>query len=171
MPERIRGENGWDGPVEIVLPGTVNWENDAKTLAALIQDSAPVGRGTLKTDLSLRRAGYSKIRDGRSVTGFQLIVHNSYARVQDEGGDIPERFPKGYELIANDDRTSLGPRAGKALRWGTPGAYVFAKSAGPFHIEGQNYLQRGFDRWISARGHDGLQVMWLEDEQKAEAAA
>jgi hypothetical protein len=167
---RIKGEHGWDGPVEIRLPGEVNWRNDCKTLAALIRDSAPIGSGpnagTLQRDLSLVRAGYKKLPPPRR--GFELVVHNSYAKIQDEGGDIPERVPKGYLQTTPDQQyVEGGERAGKALKWTAPdGSVVFAKHAGPFHVEGSHYLRRGLDRWLAARGHgEGFAVAWKRPDE------
>jgi hypothetical protein len=183
VPERSfeRGAYGWDGPVEIVPPGTVDWKNDAKTLAALIQDSAPVKSGQLKTDLSLRRAGYSKIRRGKNVAGFQLVVHNAYAEIQDLGGPVPDRaptggpnpaIPRGEGLtadVAGDRRSVMGTRTIKVLHWTKGGQSIFATKARGFDLPGQQYLQRGVDRWLAARGHTGLSVAWAPREGEAAA--
>lgn len=165
MAERVsrHGQGlGWDGPVEIILPGTINWENDAKTFAALVQDTAPMGEtGELKRDLSLRRATVKRFAKPRR--GFSYTVNNSYAQVIDEGsailpgGVIPERRPRGYLAVTDDAQGVDGERAGHAMRWvSKSGEVVFAKYAGPFEIEAQHYIERGFDRWMKARGHEGV---------------
>jgi len=168
---------GWDGPVEVILPGTVNWANDSKTLAALIQDSAPIGKGPdgggqLKTDLSLRRGGYKRLPQPQ--IGFEALIHNSYAFIQDQGGDVPERRPKGWVEASADGQQTLGDRAGQAMGWGGPRGgphFHFAKRCKPFTIRGQNYIERGFDRWIQSRGHSatfgrgGLEIRWSEKQR------
>ena len=154
--------HGWDGPVAVRWPGEgPEWEQDAKTLAALIADSAPVNTGTLKKDLSLRRGKYKRLP--KPQKGFEMTFYNSYASVQDAGVAVPERFPKGYLLTTDDQQGVLGPRAGKALRFraGGTGEYVFAKRCGPFHITGSHYVRRGFDRWVKARGHTGVRLSWV----------
>ena len=167
---RVRGQHGWDGPVVIRLPGEVDWRNDAKTLAALIQDSvpAPWKGGTLHKDLSLRRASYSK-----TARGFQFVVHNSYAQIQDEGGDIPDRYPTGMANYAARRSAGItrevegdevvGSRVIRAMRWvGAGGEIVYRRFAKGFHITGKNFVAKGFSRWVGARGHgeQGLQVGW-----------
>jgi len=155
---------GWDGPVEVILPGTVKWYRDAKTLAALIQDTEPVGKsGQLKRDLSLRRGGYKRLPKPR--VGFMAKINNAAAYPQDQGADIPERRPQGYLLTNKKGDRILGERAGRAMAWGGPrgGPHtMFAKKAGPFRLRGQNYIERGFDRWIKARGHRdaGIEIDW-----------
>lgn len=182
MPDHVRGEHGWDGPVEILLPGTVHWTRDAKTLAALIQDSAPVGEGqdggTLKKDLSLRRAGYKRLPEPRA--GFNLLVHNSYALIQDVGGDIPERRPSGATnpdasphprpsgiTVDTEQGAATGERTVRAMRWGAPGGYVFARRASGFHLQGQDYLNKGVQRWLHSRGHLGLELGWKPADGRA----
>lgn len=173
---RVHGQHGWDGSVEIVLPGSVDWERDAKTLAALIQDSAPVGKPKyrgggkgdplqtiepeiLKRDLSLRRGGYKRLV--KPQRGFRLEVRNSYALAQDQGAEIPEARPQGYELVDYDGETLLGRRAGKRLRSGSPGSFRFFTYRKAFKLRGQNYIEKGFDRWVKARGHEGLTLRFL----------
>ena len=143
---------GWDGPVEIITPGSVDAANDMFTLVALIQDSAPVKSGTLKTDLSARRGNWKLMKSPRR--GFRGIIHNSYAFIQDQGGTIPEKFP------VSPDRLAMG--------WGGPvgGPHQnFAKRTDPITVLGQNYIDRGFDRWLKARGHKGPTIAWVQPER------
>jgi hypothetical protein len=165
--------NGWDGPVAIRMPGEgPAWENDAKTLAALIAFCAPINKGTLKKDLSLRRGKYKRIpKPGK---GFEMTFYNAYASIQDEGGHVPARFPQGYLQTTPDDQGVEGHRAGKALRFraGGTGEYVFAKRAGPFDVPATHFVQRGFDRWIGSRGHagQGIHLEWVPPYGASEGA-
>lgn len=172
------GSFGWDGPVKVVP-----WFSDFKALAASFQAAAPVGKAGKKRSLTLRGAlglasKYSQYRRFKAggQDAVELTVQVSYAKIQDQGGDVPERFPRGYLAVANDAETVEGHRAGHALRWESPGdgGYVFAKRAGPFHLEGQHYIQKGFDLWITGRvfrSAEGLETPWEGTPGAAGAAA
>lgn len=169
-----RGRHGWDGPVEIITPGSVKAENDMVTLVALIQDSAPDKSGTLKRDLSLRRGNWKLLKKPRR--GFRGIIRNSYAYIQDQGGTIPERYPRGSILhddfgVISDTVIGNVPQSQerKAMGWGGPvgGPHqTFAKKAAAAEIPAQDYVNKGFRRWMKARGHDGPTVAWVESEER-----
>ena len=163
---------GWDGPVEIVLPGQgPDWMHDAKTLCALIQDSMPPHYKTggktrekgsprhLRTAFSLVHANVKRLPKPRA--GFSMRIESPYAAIRNYGGTIPERFAKPggvmvFQGIAGVRSMGMTAFHGKGK--------VFTTKAKGFSITGLHFIEKGFERWIKARGHWGV---WLTHRMKA----
>lgn len=169
-----RGAGGWDGPVEVLLPGDRrygNWKHDYFTLAALIADSMPAhwqkGEGKLKTAASAAHKSGHKIEGG-----FAMTIDHPGAAMQEFGGTVPERragmYPNPGVRQPRDLQTSYSDAGGGAaagrymsvMKMMIGGVAVYATHAAAFTIAPVGYVVKGFDRWVSARGHTGLQVGW-----------
>jgi len=161
--------SGWDGPVEIVLPGTgPDWMHDPIDLCALIQDSMPSyyktggksrAKGSprhLRTAFSLRHANVKRLPKPRA--GFSMEIMSSYAAIRNYGGNIPERHAKpGHPM------SFMGTER-EPWRFGRPATRhhgigrVYTMTAKGYPITGLHFIEKGFTRWIKARGHWGI---WL----------
>ncbi len=165
-----KGAGGWDGPVEILLPGDARRdhpENDLWTLLALMRDSLPANWHELRLALTPHSRNAPTLQ--RIPGGWLIIVHNVYALAQDLGAQIPERWPTG-------SGHSRGPvsTVDEVLRRGSPamdvthvlhfldkgGNDVFTGHAKGFELHGIHYIQTGFDRWLADRGHGNELAIW-----------
>lgn len=120
-------DTGWDGPVEIdyrfYLP---------EFSSAMKQgyDQSGIGKvsGELRNSLGLSHLQVSKGKDG-VPTGITINNMPVYARIQDVGGRIPERFAK----------------PGSRMHYFAYGAEWFMKSVKGFNLPGHHYIQKGLD--------------------------
>jgi hypothetical protein len=165
MVDNARG--GWDGPVEIpAAKRESTWRQYGPRLAHKIQDALPAAwhHGQLWHDLSLGGPGdkgkYKTIRgEGGKSIGWEWTIRNPYARIQDEGGDIPIR-PKGgmahwngetgREILnVKDDQVVSSTFIHYMTFFSKKYNHWFSlKTAAGFTLAGVHYISKGFNTWL-----------------------
>lgn len=169
-----RGAGGWDGPVEILLPGDRrygNYKHDYFTLAALIADSMP-GHWQKGPD-HLKTAASAAHKSGHAIPGgFEMTIDHPGAALQEFGGDVAERWAGAYPNPGVKQPRTLqqqyhsaggGAAAGRymqVMHWVEGGVDHYARHAAGFTVQAVGFVVKGFDRWVNARGHEGLEIGW-----------
>lgn len=138
----VRG--GWDGPLEIDV--RFNLPELASSMQAGYDDSG-MGRKTGRLRRALGTLGnYKSELGGKRV---RLNINLPYAALRDEGGRIPDRYP----------------RNAKAMKWTTAnGTVIFRKFARGYDVQGKRYIEHGFRAFAEKYGGGkdiGINVKWV----------
>lgn len=126
----------WDGPLT-----PLKFKMNLPELMSAIQaemDRSFLGKG--HGDLRREAGKLSNYRFGKDFVEITLPL--PYARIQEEGGWIPDRRPK----------------VAQAMHFFDKGNEVFTKFASGFHILPNEYLKGGVHRWLGNR--KGVKVEW-----------
>lgn len=134
---------GWNKPLDIDLRMHL-----PEIAGALLEgyDASGIGKrsGELRRALSLPSGNYRATRTKRGdIVRWSTTL--PYARIQDIGGNVPERRP----------------RRAKAMRWAdSSGELIFAKRTRGFHLPGFGFLSRHGVAAIDRRLSTITDVKW-----------